>query len=61
MSHLAKNPEEQFCVKWSICQVGTELGTIPSCPWKCSLVVLFFFLFYVQSFVYLNNFNLNWG
>lgn len=42
MFHLAKNPEGQFCVKWSICQVGTKLGIIPSCPWKCSSVGFLF-------------------
>lgn len=53
MFYLAKNPEEQFYFKCSICQVGTKLGTIPSCRWKCSSVGL---LFYVQGFIYQKNF-----
>lgn len=51
MFHLAKNPEEEFLsnlsvlsAKWSICSVGTELRTIPSCPCRCSPIIFLFCL-----------------
>lgn len=58
MFHLAKNPEDEFLsnlsvlsAKWSICSVGSELRTIPSCPCRCSPIIFLFCLKWQDLFI----------